>query len=330
MLTGWVPRFKVDRELDDYERSCHLSYHTSQKFSPDDAIGVVRFNSTFIEFVDRTFKLKGMLVTAVSVASLLLVLGMFFLVIAEDLVDGDVGPLIVSVLVLGPIAVGGTALIWAAYLGKDLFQYTHYPVRFNRRTGKIHFFRHNGTGGVVTLRWGDPGVYFHIGRGEQSRRLRDLRCHVLDRDRKVQQTFTVGHFWDHENRVREEWELIRRYMEEGPENCFDHPADRMVALSTRVTWRNCWMMVCLMAGTNLHPFRWNLLFPLYGGLTLSRWLTMKSCRAPVFPPEIEAECAIAPGDPYRLPEPSYMAEFADSLETEERSIERHRQRQQWR
>lgn len=30
-----------------------------QAFSPDDAIGMTRFNSTFIEFVDRTFKVKG-------------------------------------------------------------------------------------------------------------------------------------------------------------------------------------------------------------------------------------------------------------------------------
>jgi|SRR5690606_15464007 len=134
-----------------------------------------------------------MFVTAVSTASLLLVLGTFFLVTAEDLVAGDGDTLMVTVLVLGPIAFGGT-----------------------------------------------------------------------------------------------------------------------------------------VAGTNLHPLRWNLLFPLYGALTLSRWLTMKSCRAPVFPPEIEAECAIDPADRYRLPEPSFMAEFADTREAEERSIERYRQRQQWR
>lgn len=220
-------------------------------------------------------------------------------------------------------------MFWWIHLRNDLFQYTHYPVRFNRKTRKVYFFRHNGPDGTVTLPWGDPNVYFHIGRGEQNKDLRDLRCHVLDRNRQVQQTFTVGHFWDHENRVREEWELIRRYMEDGPDKCFDHPADRMIALSTRMTWRNSWLMVCLMMGTTLYPLRWNLLFPLYGALTLSRWLTMKSCRAPVFPPEVEAECAIEPADPYQLPEPSFMAEFADSRATDARSAQRHRERQRW-
>lgn len=332
MLTGWHPEFKFRRDLDDHERAHALEYGKKERFSPDDAIGMTRFNSVYMEFVDRTFKVKGMLSTLVSALGMLFLVSIFVLLSAHVSGNDQLGTLGKSLFIsmYGAVCIGIPFLLWRSVLRRDIFQYTHYPVRFNRRTGKVHFFRHNGTDGVVTLRWGDPGVYFHIGRGEQSRKLRDLRCHVLDRDRKVQQTFTIGHFWDHENRVREEWELIRRYMEEGPENCFDHPADRMVALSTRVTWRNCWMMVCLMAGTNLHPFRWNLLFPLYGGLTLSRWLTMKSCRAPVFPPEIEAECAIAPGDRYRLPEPSFMAEFADTPETEERSIERHRQRQQWR
>ena len=181
----------------------------------------------------------------------------------------------------------------------------------------------------MVLPWGDPSVYFHIGRGTQNKDLFDLRCHVLDRNRQVQQTFTVGHFWDHENHIREEWELIRRYMEDGPDRCFDHPADRMIALSTHVTWRNCWLMVCLMMGTTFYPLRWNLMFPIYGVLTLSRWLTMKSCRAPVFPPEVEAECAIEPGDPYVLPEPSFMAEFATTRETDERSAQRFHDRQRW-
>ena len=292
---------------------------------------MTRFNGTFVEFVDRTFKIKGMMATLLlSLASIFSIFALAWLAYGilstfQENVFESLFLLTISFLILGAVPV----FFWIIYLGKDLLQYTHYPVRFNRKTRKVYVFRHDGPDGTVTLPWGDPSVYFHIGQGEQSRHLRDLRCHVLDRNRQVQQTFTVGHFWDHENRVREEWELIRRYMEDGPDKCFDHPADRMIALSTRMTWRNSWLMVCLMMGTSLYPLRWNLLFPIYGGLTLSRWLTMKSCRAPVFPPEVEAACAIEPGDPYVLPEPSFMAEFADSRETDERSAARHRQRQRW-
>lgn len=329
MLTGWIPKFKYNRDLDVHESAHHLPYDVPQKLSPDDAIGMTRFNSTFVEFVDRTFKVKGMAVTALMVPASLFLLWVFVFIVVGDYSILENSGWIFTSLMLAPVFIGGPILFWVIYLRQDLFQYTHCPIRFNRKTRKVYFFRHNGPGGVVTVPWGDPNVYFHIGQGGQNKELRDLRCHVLDEHGLVQQTFTVGHFWDHENRVREEWELIRRYMEEGPDKCFDHPADRMVALSTRMTWRNCWLLVCLMMGTNFYPLRWNLLFPIYGGLTLSRWLTMKTCRKPVFPPEVEAECAIEPGDRYRLPEPSFMAEFAEGQAIDERSAERHRQRQRW-
>lgn len=331
MLTGWHPKFKLNRGLDNHERSHFLPYDTQQDFSTDDAVGMTKFNGTFVEFVDRTFKIKGMLATlGLAISSIFCIALLFWLTtkLVSDFHEGvfeSIVLLLISFVVLGPFPI----FFWIGYLRKDLFQYVYYPIRFNRKTRKIYIFRHNGPNGTVTLPWGDPNVYFHIGQGEQNMDLRDLRCHVLDRNRQVQQTFTVGHFWGHENRVREEWELIRRYMEDGPERCFDHPADRMIALSTRVTWRNSWLMVCLMMGAILYPLRWNLLFPLYGALTLSRWLTMKSCRTPVFPPEVEAECAIDPGDPYRLPEPSFMSEFADDQVIDARSSQRYRERQQW-
>lgn len=330
MLTGWQPVFKLDRGLSDHERRSHLPYDVPQNIAPDEAIGMTKFNGTFIEFIDRTFKIKGMAATLIlslfAVSFLILFAYLCFFIIG---LDDDITGSIVGLAVIAIPAIGGPLLVWFAFLRKDLFRYTHYPVRFNRKTRKIYFFRRGGLSGTAVLLWGDPNVYFHIGQGTQNKFLFDLRCHVLDSNRQVQQTFTVGHFWDHENHIREEWELIRRYMEDGPDGCFDHPADRMIALSTDVTWRNCWLMVCLMMGTNLYPLRWSLMFPVYGALTLSRWLTMKSCRAPVFPPEVEAECAIEPGDPYILPEPSFMAEFATTRETDERSAERFHQRQRW-
>ena len=330
MLTGWIPRFKARRPLDDWERGRSLPLDRSQRMSPDDSIGMVKFNSTFLEFVDRTFKIKGM--------AHMLANGLGFLFFIVFLPLGTVllwdkelnfASNILPALVFAPICLGGAVLFWWLYLRHDAFQYKYYPVRFNCRTRKIYVFRHNGPDGVLTIPWGNPYAYFHIGQGKHSGKFYDLRCHLLDSNGEVRETFTVGHFWDHENRVRETWELIRRYMQDGPADCFDHPGDRVITLSTRMSWENAWLMVCLMMGTNLYPLRWNLMFPVYGLLTLSRWLTMKSCRSPVFPPEIEAECAIDPDDRYRLPEPSFMAEFAEDEMIYARSEERLRERQRW-
>ncbi len=331
MLTGWVAKFPKSRELDHVERRAALKNDDLGKSVPDDAFGLIRFNSTYIEFVDRTFKFKGMAHCIAALVGCTIGIWMFFAFAqsasgTEEGVIGSGGYLaIVAVMSLGIILPA-----WFIYLRHDLFQYTHYPVRFNRITRKIYFFRHNGPGGVTVVPWGSPYAFFHIGRGAQNPELLDLRCHLLDRNQLIQQTFTIGHFWEHEDDIREPWALICRYMQDGPENCYDDPRDRVITLSSNPTIRNCWLMVILMMGTALMPLRTNLMFPVYGALTLCRWLTFKTCRRPVFPPEIEAECQIDPEDPYRLPEPRFMAEFASDPAIYARALERHKERMMWR
>ncbi|MGA6149917.1 DUF6708 domain-containing protein [Stenotrophomonas sp. NPDC077461] len=331
MLTGWNPTFKYHRALSPDELARELPQNDTRNLSPDDALGLVRFNSTFMEFVDRTFKSKGMVATlsAIVISSLLL-FGLSALLVKAHKMPGGLIAEAIPVAIVAAVVLGAMAIFWTLHLKRDLFQYTHYPVRFNRVTRKVYFFRHNGPGGVVVMPWGSPHAFFHIGRGRQDPNLRDLRCHLLDRHRQVQQTFTIGHFWNHDDDIREQWALICRYMKDGPEHCFDDPLDRVITLSPRGTLRNCWMLVCLMMGTTLFPLRYTLMFPIYGALTLSRWLTFKTCRAPVFPPELEAECAIAPGDPYALPEPRFMAEFASDPAIYARALQRHRERMLWR
>nr|WP_161578751.1 DUF6708 domain-containing protein [Stenotrophomonas rhizophila] len=332
MLTGWYPHFSLHKGLCPQEVHGKLDIESPGTFIPDDALGLIACNSTYIEFVNRTFKVKGMAATLMSVCFMVAAISVGIWTVhalLRSLADDHVLTALM-VVVITTCSCGPCAFLWFIHLRKDLFQYTHYPVRFNRITRKIYFFRHNGPGGVVVVPWGSPFAFFHIGRGGQDPNLRDLRCHLLDRNRQVQQTFTIGHFWDHDQDIREEWALICRYMQDGPEACFDDPLDRVITLSTLPTLRNHWMLVCLMMGTNLFPLRHNLFFPFYGALTLSRWLTFKTCKAPVFPPEIEAECAIAPDDPYALPEPRFMAEFASDPAIYERARRRHLEKIMWR
>jgi len=331
MLSGWHPIFTTGRSLLRSEEESQLLKDSPGAHVPDDAFGMIAFNSTCLEFTDRTFKVKGMAATmnlstcSIAFFAFLVWISIDFIQMDDDLVES-----MLSILMIGVPLVGFPLYFWHVHLRKDLFQYTHYPVRFNRITRKIYFFRHNGPGGVVVMPWGSSHAFFHIGRGGQDPNLRDLRCHLLDRHRQVQQTFTIGHFWNHDDDIREQWALICRYMKDGPEHCFDDPLDRVITLSPRGTLRNCWMLVCLMMGTTLFPLRYTLMFPIYGALTLSRWLTFKTCRAPVFPPELEAECAIAPDDPYALPEPRFMAEFASDPAIYARALQRHQERMLWR
>jgi hypothetical protein len=165
--------------------------------------------------------------------------------------------------------------------------------------------------------------FFHIGQavGEDTEFLRDIRCHVVDNNDNILDTFAIGHYFDDEHKIRSVFEFIRRFMEEGPENVFDDPsakaakiADdlvvplRRIDLSVTPSLRNCfnWVFAAM-------PERWfearYVLMPLYAPLFLCRWLVFKTCKTPKWPAEIEAESVIEPNDPYRLDEPTVHVQW---------------------
>lgn len=119
-------------------------------------------------------------------------------------------------------------------------------------------------------------------------------------------------------------------MKDGPEHCFDDPLDRVITLSPKGTLRNCWMLVCLMMGTTLFPLRYTLVFPIYGALTLSRWLTFKTCRAPVFRPSWRPSAPLHRMIPMHCRNHASPGEFASDPAIYARALQRHRERMLWR
>src|SRR5690554_2502921 len=111
MLTGWIPKFKHGRGLNGHELAQHLPYKTPQSFSPDEAIGMTKFNSTFVEFVDRTFKIKGMAATAIAVCLSVFLLGTFLRVVVGDYQSLAFPEWLTTVLILAPVFVGGVVLL---------------------------------------------------------------------------------------------------------------------------------------------------------------------------------------------------------------------------
>ncbi|MDR2872138.1 MAG: hypothetical protein LBV45_06385 [Xanthomonadaceae bacterium] len=223
-----------------------------------------------------------------------------------------------SVLFLLPVV-----FAWWLGLRHDFFTYTHYPIRFNRKTRMVHAFQHNGPGGVVSVPW--EQAFFFIGEGAHQKYIRDLRCHVLDGD-TVKETFVVGHYFDDTQikRIKALWEFIRRYMDEGADKVMSNPLDHYVDTSVDETWTNCYVHVAASLGPTLYSIRY-LLFPVYGMLTLTRWLVFKSSKVPEWPPEIEAESVIEPDDPNRWPEPKFSGEFVNDPERDARLLERMKQ-----
>jgi len=309
MISGWTQPFPIERLLRPDEWSARLNCVQAEGTVPDPNLSLVMHNSTYIEIVDRNYRLRGMFATTLTVLGSLFLAttGVWALDMSLSVDSGDI-PLITTMTSLAASIFFGVWLLWHAILSKDFFTSTHYPIRFNRKTRMVHFHMGNKAG-VVTVPW-DEG-FFHIGRGMRETFLNDIRCHVMDGD-VVKQTFAIGHYFDDERVVRALWEFIRRYMEDGPDATGLPPHRRYIGLSMRPSLYNCYFTVMISASTS--PFLGWALMPLLAPLILCRWLVLNTCSVPRWPEEIERASEIAADDPHAWPIPERNGEFIHDME----------------
>ncbi|WP_157395899.1 DUF6708 domain-containing protein [Pseudomonas weihenstephanensis] len=156
IFDGWLTRYKVNRPLNKYELSNRLKVLDAIKLPPADK-GAVKLNGVFIEYVDRYFVWRGW------AAAGGVVLGGVFLYMTSRLalsiytppINESVAPLKFVVaswiftMIFGLMCSG----VFFCLGRKDFFCYTHYPIRFNRKTRKVYIFQHNGPGGVIDIDW---------------------------------------------------------------------------------------------------------------------------------------------------------------------------------
>jgi hypothetical protein len=324
VYTGWVLQFKHGTHVQPRERAAQLKQNERYK-SSDNFACLIRFNSAFIEIIDRRFRQRGMIATVFTLLAFTFFLGVWLYALRDTLGQHARGrdPAIGFFLFVSALVAGTNFFFWRIFLGKEFFTHTHYPIRFNRKSRMVHAYRDKRDGGIVSVSW--DKAFFHIGAavGEDMEFLRDIRCHVIDDQDKILDTFAVGHYFDDEHKIRSVFEFIRRFMEEGPENVFEDPSTkaakiaddlvvplRRIDLSVTPSLRNCfnWVVAAM-------PERWfearYVLIPLYAPLFLCRWLVFKTCKAPKWPAAIAAESAIEPNDPYRLEEPTVHVQWGD-------------------
>jgi len=315
--------FKHGTHVAAHERERQLK-QGERRESSDNFASLVRFNSSFIEIIDRRFRQRGMVATVFCVAAIAFFVYWGAKIGHMSFVPGASGqhdwyPLGLAIVLFG----GGTFGLWRFFLGKEFFTHVHYPIRFNRRTRMVHAYRDKRDGGIVSVPWDQ--AFFHIGQGigEDTEFLRDIRCHVIDENEKILDTFAVGNYFDDEDKIRSVFEFIRRYMEEGPENVFEDSsakavrvADdlvvplRRIDLSVVPSLRNCFNWVVTAMPESWFEARY-VLMPLYAPLFLCRWLVFKTCTKPRWPAAIEAESGIEPNDPYSLPEPTVHVQWGE-------------------
>ncbi|MBU3009749.1 DUF6708 domain-containing protein [Cobetia amphilecti] len=329
MYTGWYNSFKVNRPLTDDERRAKLPKKSQAGVIPDTYSSLVSFNSTYMEFVDRRDRLRGMFGTSfvglLVIAVLIGGAGLIYYLLNMKI--NNVNPWLFygAPGAIALLLLAFTWFSWRYQFGKDIFTYTRYPIRFNRKNRMVYIFC-GGKEKVKAVSWDD--VFWHIGRGYQNKFLIDLRGHIIDSN-EVKYTFSVGHYSDDSQpeKILALWEFIVRYMDNSPEEVFEDPLDRCIDYSKSRSLKNCYISAFSSMWLPAIYFRhwiFMIFYPIVYILTIGRWLTLKSCKEPVWPDYINEQCQIAENDDNWLQEPKFHSEFAEIPEINKRNVERRK------
>jgi hypothetical protein len=308
-FTGLLVHFPVDRPLTDQERANQLQQSARLDVVPNAQLCVIKLNATYLESVDKWFAWKGLL-TSMAITFVLFFGPYLAYAVAHDLLTAA-GYIATeesqSFMVASGVGMGAVlALIcWANWrlFKSESFALTHYPIRFNRKTRTVHFFRIDRT--TKSVAWDD--VFFTLGYCDPQW---EVRGHILAADRTtVLDTFALsysGHipgldlFANNapgfvQDQVHAHWEFVRRYMEEGPQEVaplvpFCIPVDARRESILRWAQRACadsdgWSLFILVLAT-----------PIWAWMSLGRIIAMRTSKIPQWPQEIEAVCRVEPND----------------------------------
>ena len=296
---GLVFKFPVNCPLTEWETRRRVHQNKPESVMPWGEHSVIKMNSTYLEVVDKFFGGKGFIS---AVCLMIIGIAVFFAgamifqtidLWAERTPDNQRA----SLYLLAFVLVGFTGLIvWVGNgLRREVFSYTHYPIRFNRKNRMVYVTRINGT--VMAESW-DRLVFSQSQCGDDE--TRDIRGHRMAEDGEtVLESFALPggaggeiaspYFFAF-------WEFARRYMEDGPKELMDK-VDLVVDVEhRREKFTTGFYRLMLL----IPSFLWPLMFPLILWLALGRLAAMQTSKIPHWPDEVEDECQIEADDPYLI------------------------------
>ncbi|WP_139313665.1 DUF6708 domain-containing protein [Salinicola sp. MH3R3-1] len=300
-------RFPVDRALTEAERASRYNQGQRGRATPMDFLSVAKVNSEYIDLVDRWYPIKGFNVW-LGGCVLLISIGMLFAIYGGVFFSGRTAPVEVvdwiGIVGLTPLFL---CLAWAGWwlIRTECGRYTHYPIRLNRKSRQVYFFRQNGT--VLTAPW--ESLFLTLGESKSplAGTTYDLRAHVLyDDGETVRESFSLGYPSPLGNAqsIDKFWAFLQPYMEaeDGVERTWHHLKENTGYLvpvdNRREGWR--WSIArSFMLGAHW-PYLQLLFSPFLGLNALGRMLAMSTSKIPQWPEEVERANPEEPDDPYRL------------------------------
>jgi len=292
---GMVTALKVNRALGTKEQEHRLRVGKPCSTKPHYELSLIRLNSTYVECVDKWFSMRGFLAMGGGLFSVLFLIGAtmsLFVLITEHFWPAFIPLLLAS----------GLFALTVYLFTRDAFTYTHYPIRFNRKSRQVYSFQRDGT--VLKAGWYD--IYWTIYGHDVTTKDGFVVGHVLAEDKKtvkatialslVEVISPVG-----EQDLKDHFEFFRRYMEEGPgpvlEAIKPAPLIMLPAIyKQRESWRFGWERLTLnMNGWPLVQLLFQVFFL---PMSLFRWIVMRTSKIPQWPQWVEDECRIDPDDPW--------------------------------
>lgn len=304
---GLLGKFKTSRPLNTEEVRHRMAQGQRQPVEPHYQLSVIKLNSTYLEVVDKWYGEKGLL-TAAALIAMAILCGGFSLMGAMLMGDAMLEPsgpdsrmfLFNGIAMIGVSIAVGWAISFA--LRKESFAYTHYPIRFNRRTGMVHVFRTNGT--VLSVPWAK--LYFTLAPVDHLHKYWNILGHVLENDQAtVKETFalSVSEMGTPEGLtiMRSHWEFVRRYMEEGPASVVGQVQFCLPLSDRRETFQfGMHRLLANNSGATLYSPVTAFSMAVDFLLTPFRYFAMRTSRIPQWPAEIDIACAIDDNDPYAI------------------------------
>ncbi|WP_159564214.1 DUF6708 domain-containing protein [Budvicia diplopodorum] len=264
----------------------------------------VRLSSTYLETADREYDERGTdTFTALICFSVVLSIFSFFVWGVASVgynkflskIDYDLR--IISVCAISFLLAFSFSII---LIFKDVFRYTHYPIRFNRKNRMVYIFLRKGK--VISAPWdeiifcSDKFMYM-MGANQWG-----ISGHILSKDKKqVELTFQLGYSSFLKPMVDSYWEFIRRYMEDGPEAVQDAIPFYIPVEKRKETFIEGFVHL-FAPGNPRGIFSLSGVFMalIHSTSALGRFVAMKTSKIPVWPPEVEEQCQIEPNDSINL------------------------------
>jgi hypothetical protein len=291
---------RCKRPLTAFERRNHILQDCPSPSPPWYQMAVIRMNSTYLECVDRMFDERGFVLMVAIIFGTMLGVGLLGVLTVSVILDWDTHSSSRNLEWLA--AVGALWIICSPvlYLGyllarQEIFLWTHYPIRFNRKTRKMHFFRMDGS--VLTADW--DSLYFTTMWQTFGRRR--IAALVLDDDGEtvLELCGLPSGTVEGDSSLWSFYEFVRQFME-GDDEQIKRLADQVdyapdIVERKETFWRGFQYMFKHDTGGYWHLMILSL--PTTFLYSVGRWIAMRTCQIPKWPEAIERECAFDENDP---------------------------------